>query len=351
MPDRRVLLPDSGNWYKANLHCHSTISDGQYTPEEVRKLYEDRGYSIVAMTDHEILVPHTDLCDERFLMLTSYEVHVSADNELPFPLRRLSHLNFYARDPYQRKMPFFNLKESLELFKDYVDFSQAEFYGPEIEKEYSAEGINRLIALGREHGFIVCWNHPTWSMEDASVYTHLKGLFAMEIFNTGSRVTGYEAYCPYIYDEMLRSGQRLSPIAADDMHGPRELYGGFTMIRAASLEYGGIINAMEKGDFYASQGPLIYGFSFEDGLFKVDCSPAKMIFLTNSGRRNWRKSLKTAETGLVTHAEFPLLPEDLYVRLTVVDEAGRSANTRAYFREEFTDTPAAVPDILHRTIG
>ena len=206
MPDRRVLLPDSGNWYKANLHCHSTISDGQYTPEEVRKLYEDRGYSIVAMTDHEILVPHTDLCDERFLMLTSYEVHVSADNELPFPLRRLSHLNFYARDPYQRKMPFFNLKESLELFKDYVDFSQAEFYGPEIEKEYSAEGINRLIALGREHGFIVCWNHPTWSMEDASVYTHLKGLFAMEIFNTGSRVTGYEAYCPYIYDEMLRSG-------------------------------------------------------------------------------------------------------------------------------------------------
>ncbi|MBR6889816.1 MAG: hypothetical protein IKN05_02390, partial [Clostridia bacterium] len=95
-------------------------------------------------------------------------------------------------DPYQRKMPFFNLKESLELFKDYVDFSQAEFYGPEIEKEYSAEGINRLIALGREHGFIVCWNHPTWSMEDASVYTHLKGLFAMEIFNTGARVTGYD---------------------------------------------------------------------------------------------------------------------------------------------------------------
>ena len=62
-------------------------------------------------------------------------------------------------------------------------------------------------------------------MEDASVYTKLEGLFAMEIFNTGCETSGYAAYCPYIYDEMLRSGQRIAPVAADDMHKAKDLFG------------------------------------------------------------------------------------------------------------------------------
>ena len=350
MSDRRALLPENGSWYKANLHTHSTLSDGQYTPLEVRDLYRERGYSVLALTDHEILVPHNDLNEKDFLMLTSYEAQVRGDLDLPGPMRRLSHLNFYAKDPEQRKMPFFNTEDVLAYsFK--IDISHAEFYGPEIEKEYSVEGLNHLIELGREHGFIVCWNHPTWSMESADIYTHLKGLFGMEIYNTACAVTGYEAYVPYIYDEMLRSGQRLSCVAADDMHERTHLYGGFTMISAPSLEYSQIINALEKGDFYASRGPQIHSFYVEDGMIHVECSPAKMIRITNSGRRSDRKSCVYAENGLVSSAVFPVMDTDLYIRLTVTDECGRTANTRAYFREEFADTPSIVPDILHRTIG
>lgn len=43
---RKYLLPKDGNFYKSNLHVHSVISDGAKTPEEVKKNYMDRGYSV-----------------------------------------------------------------------------------------------------------------------------------------------------------------------------------------------------------------------------------------------------------------------------------------------------------------
>lgn len=69
---KKYLLPKGMNAYKANLHCHTTISDGDYTPEEIKKHYMDNGYSIVAYTDHEILLPHQDLADANFLPLNGY---------------------------------------------------------------------------------------------------------------------------------------------------------------------------------------------------------------------------------------------------------------------------------------
>ena len=40
------------------------------------------------------------------------------------------------------------------------------------------------------------------------------------------------------------------------------------------------------------------------------------------------------DNGDVNEAEFEVFPEDVYVRLTVLDERGRHANTRAYFVED-----------------
>ncbi len=43
---RKYLLPETGNFYKANLHCHTTLSDAKRTPEEVKALYQKKGYSV-----------------------------------------------------------------------------------------------------------------------------------------------------------------------------------------------------------------------------------------------------------------------------------------------------------------
>ena len=73
---KRWLLPEGGQFYKANLHLHTTVSDGQMTPEEIKEAYRARGYSILAFTDHEIFVPHNDLTDENFLALNAHEIAV-----------------------------------------------------------------------------------------------------------------------------------------------------------------------------------------------------------------------------------------------------------------------------------
>ena len=40
-----------GNWYKANLHTHTTVSDGALSPAERVEQYREAGYSVLAITD------------------------------------------------------------------------------------------------------------------------------------------------------------------------------------------------------------------------------------------------------------------------------------------------------------
>ena len=57
----------------------------------------------------------------------------------------------------------------------------------------------------------------------------------------------------------------------------------------------------------------------------------------NTGRR--KSPVAHAIDGeLLTHAEFPVAPEDGYIRITVIDPNGNHANTRAYFTDEILDS-------------
>lgn len=350
MEGKRVyLLKNNVPFYKANLHCHSTVSDGEFSPEELKKLYKNKGYSILALTDHEVLVPHDELNDDAFLTLPGYELQTFGDKHLPKLMRRVSHMNFYPKDAHNSTQPFFSISDVMQLDTP-PDISRVKHLG-EIEKEYSAEGINRLIRLGREAGFIVSLNHPTWSKEDASIYTNLEGLFAVEIYNHDCHLAGYDCYCPYVYEEMLRSGQHIGCIATDDTHHPEDLFGGFTMISAPELSHAAVIKALEQGDFYASRGPEIKELWYENGRFHIECTAAAEIVLSNSGRRKPANSVKRDPKGEITSADFPLDENDLFVRFTVMDAQGRTANTRAYWREEFEESPAAIPNICNRKIG
>lgn len=342
------LIKKNGTCFKANLHCHSTISDGVMTPEELKDHYKSHGYSILAYTDHEVLVPHNELNDEDFLTIPGYEVQIYGDMELPKRLRRVSHLNFYPKDPENCRMPFYNFDDVMRLDKK-PDISKAVYDGDGNEyKEYSVEGLNRLISKAKDAGFIVSYNHPTWSKEDSGIYTQLNGLFAMEIFNHGAYVMGHDAYCPYVYEQMLRSGSRLGCISTDDTHKPCDLFGGFTMVYAEALTHSAVIRALEKGDFYASRGPIIEGLWYENGMFHIECSPVKRIIVSNSGRRDPSVSVKQTQNGTITSAEFPIEDIDVFVRFTVEDEYGRTANTRAYWREEFEASPPMASNVFQR---
>ena len=342
MENNRVYLIDGRkNCYKANLHCHTTVSDGEKTPKEIKDLYKAEGYQIVAYTDHEVLMLHDDLNDGEFLAMPGYEIQIYGDMELPKPLRRVCHLNLYPKDAGNNVMPFYNEADVMALSK-IPDVSKAVYVGDGKEpKEYSADGLNRLISKAKEAGFIVSYNHPIWSRETADVYTGLKGIYAMEIYNHGTSTT-HDAYAPSIYDEMLISGQRIGCIATDDTHEDIDMFGGFTMIYSGTLEHSAVIGALENGDYYASRGPIIKELWYENGIFHIECSPAVKIRVSNSCRRAQSKSLKISEKADITVAEFPIQDIDVFVRFTVEDEFGRTANTRAYWRDEFeTSLPSA----------
>ena len=55
-----------------------------------------------------------------------------------------------------------------------------EFY----KKKFSTDGINDVISIANDNGYICCLNHPGWSLLNFSDYKDYNGLFAVEVYNT-----------------------------------------------------------------------------------------------------------------------------------------------------------------------
>ena len=91
------LLPPVAQYFKANLHAHTTISDGRLTPQELKDAYKSKGYSILCLTDHNVAADHSDMNEPDFLMLTGLEVNT---NQTGFHTKMQTyHLNLIAKRP------------------------------------------------------------------------------------------------------------------------------------------------------------------------------------------------------------------------------------------------------------
>lgn len=152
---------------------------------------------------------------------------------------------------------------------------------------YTPECISEMMKIGRKEGFFVTWNHPTWSREDYSDYSQYSGCHAMEMFNGNANRDGFEEYNPRVYDDILRLGKKLYVVGGDDNHNSwpddsrySDSGWAWTVIKADKLEYRTITKALEKGNFYASEGPEIYELYVEDGKVHIKCSPADQVFIT-----------------------------------------------------------------------
>lgn len=326
---KRFLIPESGQFYKANLHCHSTVSDGSRTPEEIKQIYMEKGYSIVAYTDHNVLISHHDLRSEDFLPLNGFEADVDEKSERDWRHIKRCHVCFIAKDPDNLTMPFYHRSKYIfgnaEKYRDVLCYDDSQ---PDYVREYSHAGVSDMMCRGRDAGFFVTYNHPTWSRENYPEYTGYRGMHAMEIMNYGTLRVGFQEYNPRVYDDILQSGQRIYAIATDDNHSPMDECGGWTMIKADRLDYKTVTDALEKGHFYASWGPEIHSLWVEDDQIHVTCSPAKHIVANYGAFR-----AHAVHGDALTHASFPLELGDGYVRITVVDENGHCADSNAYFTD------------------
>lgn len=336
---RKYLLPKEGNFYKANLHMHTTISDGQMTPEETKRLYMEQGYSVVAFTDHEIMVPHPELTDDNFIAITSTEISINQRRNCDFMFTKCYHLNFYSKDPNKSSYSSFD-KTTLWLkhADDYITEEQKQI---QYNRVYSIECINEMIKMANEEGCLVSLNHPVWSLQDYSDYIDLKGLWGVEWHNTGCVTQGYLDTIRPI-DELLRVGENPFPLATDDTHELKHCFGGFVMLKAQSLTYENVFDALKNGDFYSSEKPLINELYIDDGIIHIETSKVKKIFVTCDKRYNYTIIAKEGQyfesydfdiTWYLERCDETLSKYE-YIRITLVDEEGNCAYTRAYHLNE-----------------
>jgi hypothetical protein len=332
------LLPQVPRYFKAALHTHTNISDGAPSPEEMKEIYKSKGYQILSITDHNIIVDHSYLNEEDFLLLTGAEYNV---NEPGWAERRFwvktYHLNFIAKRPDNLWQPFIP-KAPKDTSRHYLEHVTDGGF-PWV---YDVDNINAMIAEANRQGFLVMYNHPVWSLETYPDYMPLEGLWGMELYNYSSMVCGYHDYDnAAVYRDLMRRGGNLYPLGADDSHSQKDLGGAWIMVGAEKLEYASVIDALEKGDFYVSMGPEIHSLTLDGSILTIRCSDAKMVTL-ESGIRFGRCATPVHNDGLLREASFDIQPwldvcrgdgRD-WLRLVVHGPYGQLAATRGYRAEE-----------------
>ena len=336
MTDKKHLLPKVQKYFKTNLHTHSTISDGKYTPEEVKEGYKARGYQVLCLTDHNTIVNHSDMNDPDFLMLTGQEININAPG-WTVSQGKTYHIHLIAKDPENLWSPaklyrWFPVSEEIDSQIQYGD----------LELKHNTESINALIKKANEMGFLVMYNHPTWSCHTYEDYANLKGLWGMELRNSECCKIGHNENNARVFKEMLNNGNPVFPVGTDDMHYRRALGKTWIMVGAQELAYGSVIEALEKGDFYMSCGPEITSLYMEGNVLKITCSDAVRINLETHGRQA-RMAFTKDEP--LREAEFDLTDlfakiendNNPFIYLTVTAKDGSYATTRAFYLKELLE--------------
>jgi hypothetical protein len=350
-------------WWKGNLHTHSLWTDGGDFPEMIAAWYRDHGYNFLAVTEHDMLQEGERWVDinaadagwpprnastraalpgyrERFGTTWVQERHEG--NRDLVRLRGLSeyrHL-FEARDSFL----FIMSEEITDKGGAHVNAFNLDVaiapQGGTSTAERTRRNLAAVAARRREssRNIIAIVNHPNfvWSlkpqeiadMADARLFEVYNG--HRTVNNAGDSVhPGTEAMWDMILTQ--RHGQGGSPIygvATDDAHEYRS-YGdtvampgrAWVMVRAADLTVDNILNALGRGDFYASTGVTLRRVDrTERGIsIAVQAQPNVSYRTLFIGTR--RNSDKVGEelaevTGDV--AEYVFRGDERYVRATVI---------------------------------
>lgn len=343
------LLPRVERYFKTNLHTHSNISDGKLTPWEVVEAYKAAGYQVLSITDHNVVADHSDKTSDELLLLTGVEININDD--LYKPTHGFAgvtyHLNLISKTPHNlwqpTKVP--GIRETAAPYEALVESDN-------MPRVYDLEAVNAIIARSNEKGYLVMYNHPVWSRQRYPEYIGLKGLWAMEMRNTGCVRAGFNENNHRIYQDMLEAGMHLYPTGTDDAHSRGDMFGAWIMVGARELAYEPVIRALEQGDFYMSCGPEIHSLALDDGFLEIECSDASLILVETHARAARRVQAQPGSP--INHARIDLtkffywaheVPKETeFFRVTVFAPDGSYAATRAYWLKQIP-TEAMGPEV------
>ena len=192
--------------------------------------------------------------------------------------------------------------------------------------------FQKLQDMGHENGQLTFYCHPQWSGTYTREFDQLKGNFAMELWNSGCVLDyGDDANNGWIWDELLRQGQRIWGVAVDDGHSAVQHGLGWVRVNAEN-NVDSILEALKNGAFYSSTGPEIYDFWIDDDRqAHVKCSPCASVRFFCS-ERVLRKQFNEDGAPVTEMTLFLPVPEYFpYLRVEVTDEQGRVAWSNPIF--------------------
>ena len=303
---RQSAFVNTKKHLKGGLHCHTTRSDGKGNPDEVIRLHAANGYDFLAVTDHRKYNYQNYAPETGITIIPGMEM----DSSIEGPFVHCHHI--VSIGPKK---------------EDGNGFEQDECFDRLIHKDLAAcnTGTQEMINWLHENKNLTIYCHPEWSGMTAREFEGLEGNFAMEIWNSGAVIeNGLDTNAAY-WDELLAQGKRIWGVATDDGHAMHQHCNGWVMVNSEN-NVSSILEALEKGAFYASCGPEIYDFYVEDGMAYVKCSEVEEIqFL------HLRAPYLLTTGDAVTSGSVKLRKGTEYIRAVVKDKEGRRAWTNPIF--------------------
>ncbi len=234
---------------RAQLHCHTTASDGRFAPRDLLQMYRDAGYSFVALTDHNRVTRCDDLDGPDFVAVPGTEDTVA---------RWLRPLG-----PHMGRL----------------------FVDAPLRAGSAQERIDRTVAAGG----VVSLCHPSWTGNlwtgawPREAVTSLRGYRLLEIWNPHSE----PAEDLRRWDAALSARGPDAPVwgvAVDDCHYAGQFNRGWILVKVAEVSAAALRAALLAGAFYASTG-LRGEVTVAAGqiLVRVD-EPARIRFVGRGGR-------------------------------------------------------------------
>jgi hypothetical protein len=322
-----------GDWFRGNLHVHTTNSDGAMPPHKLVAHYAYAGWDFIALTDHWRVseLPPPDAFTQDITVIPGIEVSTANGSTEAGTTYHIVGINMQAPIP-----------------------RNDELKGPRAAQWY--------VDAIREQGGEAHIAHAYWSGLTLRDVEAVRGHYAIEVYNTDTEVHIGRGNSQMLWDDLLTHGVYTRAVAVDDSHRPgQDSLRAWTVVRAADRSASAIMAALRAGHFYASNGPEIYDVQLAlegdgesvpyTGKIVVRCSPARSIALVADPTRGNRlnagpfgmslraKRLRPTGQGpqgvlegeLLTGCEFTLTGLERYVRVQVEDAQGRCAWTNPLF--------------------
>lgn len=226
-------------WYRGNTHAHTTrCGHADSDPEVVAQWYLDHDYNFLCLSEHNQFI-----------------------------------------DPATVKFPEGRRKDFILVPGQEITGKEVHMTGLNMEKivNHLIKGPNGIVIQAftdgtRKNGGTPIINHPNfrWALKVSDIRP-TRNCYLFELWNAHPSVNNLgdatRMSTEQMWDELLTDGMVIYGVSSDDTHHLKVIDRsksnpgrGWVMVRAPKLDKDAIANAMDEGDFYATNGVILKAF-------------------------------------------------------------------------------------------